>query len=71
MCRAMVCDAELGDGLYEDVRLEVEKCIGALLAQLEADQDHIQWLSNFVECCAWFESQIVCPRQALPSQPWC
>ncbi|KAG9223485.1 hypothetical protein CCMSSC00406_0006977 [Pleurotus cornucopiae] len=58
MCRAMVCDAELGDGLYEDVILEVEKCFGALLTQLDAEQEHIQWLSNFVECCAWFEKQI-------------
>ncbi|KAF4584577.1 hypothetical protein EYR40_004576 [Pleurotus pulmonarius] len=58
MCRAMVCDAGLGDGLFEDVRLEVEKCIGVLLTHLGADHDHIQWLSNFVECCAWFEKQI-------------
>ncbi|OSX68038.1 hypothetical protein POSPLADRAFT_1064405 [Postia placenta MAD-698-R-SB12] len=57
-CRAVVCVHGRGEGLYGDVRLELERCIGSLSASLLENQaQETDWLLPFIEVCVWFERQ--------------
>lgn len=52
--------SDKGEGLYENVKLELERCVGSLARELLQDsQDGVQWLISFIESCAWFEKQAV------------
>lgn len=59
-CRAVVCVHGRGEGLYGDVRLELERCIGSLSASLLDNQaQETDWLLPFIEVCVWFGRQAV------------
>lgn len=59
-CRAVVCEARRGEGLYENLRLSMEQCVGKVASQLLALQAHgVAWLGPFVEACEWFERRVV------------
>ncbi|OBZ79494.1 Cullin-4 [Grifola frondosa] len=58
-CKSVVCDHGKGEGLYENVKLELEKCVGALASSLLRDgRGSVSWLIPFIESCAWFEKQV-------------
>lgn len=59
-CRAVVCEADRGEGLYENLKLSLEQCVGRVSRQLlELSQPGIHWLQPFVEACEWFEGRVV------------
>ncbi|KAI0700482.1 Cullin-domain-containing protein [Cytidiella melzeri] len=49
-CRAVVCEAQRGEGLYENVKISLEQCVGRTSGA--------QWLQPFVEACEWFEKRV-------------
>ncbi|KAI0344167.1 Cullin-domain-containing protein [Trametopsis cervina] len=58
-CRAVVCEADRGEGLYENLKLSLEQCVGRVSRQLlELSQPGIHWLQSFVEACEWFEGRV-------------
>ena len=62
-CRAVVTAAHKGEGLYDHVKQEVERCVGNV-AQLLVHDNHqgVQWLAYFSDICKWFEQQVVRSR---------
>ncbi|PSS22629.1 hypothetical protein PHLCEN_2v3056 [Hermanssonia centrifuga] len=58
-CRAVVCAAQKGEGLYEHLKLEIERCIGNLQRKLVEDgSKDVEWLCPFTESCNWFAKQV-------------
>lgn len=56
-CR--VCVAHRSEGLYENLTLEVERCVADVRRRLFAvDKKGVDWVQPFVEACAWFEKQV-------------
>ncbi|KAH8101424.1 Cullin-domain-containing protein [Cristinia sonorae] len=56
-CR--VCVAHRGEGLYENLKMEVERCVGDVVQRLAAHESQgALWLNPFVEACEWFERQV-------------
>lgn len=59
-CRTVVSIAQKGEGLYDTLQMELEKCVGTLVrACTQNDKDKIEWISFFVTTCKWFETRIV------------
>ncbi|KZT09051.1 Cullin-4B [Laetiporus sulphureus 93-53] len=58
-CRSAVCVHGRGEGLYENVRLELERCIGGLAnGLLQSRAEAVEWLVAFNDVCAWFERAV-------------
>ncbi|RPD58496.1 Cullin-domain-containing protein [Lentinus tigrinus ALCF2SS1-6] len=58
-CRAVVADAGRGEGLYDIVKMELERCVGGIEKKLvNAPEKSVQWLKPFTKSCAWFEGQV-------------
>ena len=59
-CRAVVNEAGKGEGLYDIVKLELERCVGTMGKMLETEsRKSVEWLVPFTEACAWYEKQVV------------
>lgn len=59
-CRSVVDVYNRGEGLYETLKLELEKCVGILARELLQDKARdVERLLKFNETCAWFEKQTV------------
>ena len=57
-CR--VCVVHRGEGLFDALKIEVEKCVVDVAKRLQSDpKQGVQWLNTFVEACEWFEGQVV------------
>jgi len=62
-CRGVVCVAGRGETLYGTLNAEIDQCVSRLARELEtADKEPVQWIGQFVDVCAWFETQIVSDR---------
>ncbi len=62
-CRAVVTAAHLGEGLYDNVKQEIERCVGTLARSLiDEGRQGVQWLAYFNDTCEWFEKQVVSPQ---------
>ncbi|KAI0785913.1 Cullin family-domain-containing protein [Abortiporus biennis] len=58
-CRASVVLGQKGEGLYEALKLELERCLSDISRVLRGnDKSGIAWLAVFIEACSWFEKQI-------------
>ncbi len=65
-CRAVVCEAERGQGLYESLKLSLEQGIGKIATRLVSSaQTGEQWLESFVNACEWFEKQVVRVKNSI------
>ncbi|KAI0727582.1 Cullin-4B [Fomitopsis betulina] len=65
-CRSVVDVYNRGEGLYETVKLELEKCVGSLAKELLQDKaGEVEWLLKFNETCAWFEKQTAILQSVL------
>ncbi|KAI0638919.1 Cullin-domain-containing protein [Trametes polyzona] len=52
-CRAAVSDAGKGEGLYESMKMELERCVGTIERSLANDERRgTEWLVPFTEACA-------------------
>ena len=59
-CQAVVSNAHKGEGIYENLKLEMERCFGSLLkGLLETSHVGVAWLQPFIEACNWFDKQVV------------
>ncbi|KAL1952365.1 hypothetical protein VTO73DRAFT_1514 [Trametes versicolor] len=58
-CRSAVSEAGKGEGLYEAVKMELERCVGVVERSLgEEARKGVEWLVPFTDACAWFEKQV-------------
>ncbi|KAI0358895.1 Cullin-4B [Trametes cingulata] len=58
-CRAAVSEAGRGEGLYDAVKMELERCVGTIERELlNESRKGVEWLVPFTEACAWFEKQV-------------
>ncbi|KAI0662359.1 Cullin-domain-containing protein [Cubamyces menziesii] len=58
-CRAAVAEAGKGEGLYDAVKMELERCVRVIEGSLVNDsRKSVEWLVPFTEACAWFERQV-------------
>ncbi|KAI0825282.1 Cullin-domain-containing protein [Trametes gibbosa] len=65
-CNAAVSEAGKGEGLYEAVKMELERCVGVVERELVGDARRgAEWLVPFTEACAWFERQVGLLRSLL------
>ncbi|KAI0666200.1 Cullin-domain-containing protein [Trametes maxima] len=54
-----VSDAGRGEGLYDAVKLDLERCVGDVeRALVNEERKSVEWLVPFTEACAWFEKQV-------------
>ena len=68
-CRAVVCEAKRGEGLYDNLKLSLEQCAGRIATYLlSLDAPPVEWLVPFVEQCEWFAKQVVSDSRFLC--PW-
>jgi cullin-4 len=52
-----------GEGLYDTLKLEFERCTGQLSKILtQLDVKGIEWIRHFVDVCEWFNTQTVCTK---------
>jgi cullin-4 len=66
-CRTVVTVSGKGDGLYDNLRMSLEKCAGELGKELLNEKRRgVKWVVAFNEICAWFGAKVVsvvaCPR---------
>jgi len=65
-CQSVVCVAGRAKALSETLRLELEKCVSRLQAELyNQELDDSKWLELIVTTFGWFEKQIVCVSATL------
>ncbi|KAI0735750.1 Cullin-domain-containing protein [Earliella scabrosa] len=65
-CRAVVAEAGKGEGLYDVVKMELERCVGQLERMLVNDpRKSVEWLIPFTEHCAWFQKQVALLQSLL------
>ncbi|CDO70959.1 hypothetical protein BN946_scf184829.g68 [Trametes cinnabarina] len=58
-CRAAVTEAGKGEGIYEAVKMELERCVGTIERTLASEErKSVEWLVPFTDACAWFEKQV-------------
>ncbi|KAI0719069.1 Cullin-4B [Cerioporus squamosus] len=58
-CRAVVAEAGRGEGLYDIVKMELERCVGTVEKKLvNAPEKSVEWLGPFTKRCAWFEERV-------------
>ena len=68
-CRAVVSEAGKGEGLYDYLKMELERCVKTMVSMLVTDTHKgMDWLAPFTDACAWFEKQVVsfCPALLSP-----
>ena len=59
-CRSVVWSANKGDGVYENFKLELERCIGELNRLLRNEEKQgVDFMIPFIDACQWFEKQVV------------
>ena len=73
-CRALVTLYNKGEGIYGNLKIDLEQSLGRLADHLEtfqaegpeaSDAPGMKWIEEFVKVCRWFEAQIVRPRLRL------
>ncbi|KAF8168514.1 Cullin family-domain-containing protein [Crassisporium funariophilum] len=58
-CRSIITVANLGDDLYNILRIELEQSIGRLSRALtDSTEKDMAWITSFTKALAWFERQI-------------
>lgn len=69
-CQAVVCDAQRGEGLYDNLKLELERCLGNILNDLVRDErTGVAWLEPFVQACEWFWKRVVSSTISIRVHP--
>ena len=59
-CQAVVCNAQKGEGIYEYLKMQMERSFDVLRKDLLSDQRvGVAWLEPFIQTCEWFEKQVV------------
>ena len=67
-CRSVVCAVHKGEGLYEYLKQEMERCVNTLAKDLEESvHQELKWIGYFNDLCKWFEQQVVSVGTILPT----
>jgi cullin-4 len=66
-CRTVVSATKDSGDLYDQVRMQLERCVGELAQNLSDKKEKgVQWIKPFNETCAWFEGRVVRANQIIP-----
>lgn len=66
-CRTIVYITKGSGDLYDQVKMQLERCVGELAQALgDKKEKGIQWIKPFNETCAWFEGRVVSMDQVIP-----
>lgn len=66
-CRTMVSVTKDSGDLYDQVKMQLERCVGELSQELgDRKEKGVQWIKPFNETCAWFEERVVSVTRAIP-----
>jgi len=66
-CRMIVSTTKNSGDLYDQVRMQLERCVGELAQDLgDKKEKGVQWVKPFNEICAWFEGRVVSVNQITP-----
>ena len=59
-CRAIVSSTKDSGDLYDQVRMQLERCVGELAQDLGDKKERgVRWIKPFNEACVWFEGRVV------------
>ena len=59
-CRTIASATKDPSDLYDQVRIQFERCVGELAQDLgDKKEKGVQWIKPFNETCAWFEGRVV------------
>lgn len=59
-CRTIVSITKGSGDLYDQVKMQLERCVGELAQDLGGKKEKgVQWIKPFNETCAWFEGRVV------------
>ena len=65
-CRTIVYATKSSGDLYDQVRMQLEKCVGELAQDLgDKKEKGIQWIKPFNETCTWFGGRMVSVEQMI------
>ncbi|KII86249.1 hypothetical protein PLICRDRAFT_55976 [Plicaturopsis crispa FD-325 SS-3] len=65
-CRSIVCISNRGEGLYENLKIEIEQCAVRLARSLSDDKaTGVEWIKVFNDACGWFERQVALLQSLL------
>lgn len=66
-CRTIVSATKDSADLYDQVKMQFERCIGELAQDLcDKKERGVQWIKPFNETCAWFEGRVVSADWVTP-----
>jgi len=66
-CRTIVYVTKGSGDLYDQVKMQLERCVGELAQDLSDKKEKgIQWIKPFNETCVWFEGRVVSVEQVIP-----
>jgi cullin 4 len=59
-CRTIVSATKDPSDLYDQVKMQFERCTGELAQELgDKKEKGVQWIKPFNETCVWFEERVV------------
>ena len=59
-CRTIVSATSDPSDLYDQVKVQFERCVGELAQDLDDKKEKgVQWIKPFNEICVWFEGRVV------------
>ena len=66
-CRTIVSSTKDPGDLYDQVKMQLERCVGELAQELSDKKEKgVQWIKPFNETCSWFEGRVVSVDQIIP-----
>ena len=66
-CRTIVSAAKDSGDLYDQVKMQLERCVGELAQDLgDKKEKGVRWIKPFNETCVWFEGRVVSTEQTVP-----
>ena len=66
-CRTIVSGAKDSGDLYDQVKMQLERCVGELAQGLgDKKEKGVRWIKPFNETCVWFEGRVVSSNQTVP-----
>jgi len=66
-CRTIVSATKDPGDLYDQVKMQLERCVGELAQDLSDKKEKgVQWIKPFNETCLWFEGRVVSVDQIIP-----
>lgn len=66
-CRTIVAVTKDSGDLYDQVKMQLERCVGELAQDLSDKKEKgVKWIKPFNETCAWFDERVVSANHMFP-----